>query len=142
MSNYTRDPPKEVSLPLRLPLVGIPNQRDSSPDKDSRLINGYVEVGQDEVLRIVKRPGLTLLYTLDGYGAGLFEDYSFFYVASGGEWLGKIYQDGTFLTNIGSHVDNYPDPPCSLLLLQSRPNRAGGHNCNLPRSGQHLDLQQ
>ncbi len=111
MANYTRDPPKEVSLPLRLPLVGVPNQRAASIDEDSRLVNAYVEFGQDEVLRVVKRPGLTELYALEGYGAGLFENYSFFYVASSGEWLGKVYEDGVLATNLTSHVDDYPDPP-------------------------------
>lgn len=112
MANYTRDPPKEVSLPLRLPLVGVPNQRAASPNEDSRLVNGYVEFGQDEVLRVVKRPGLTVLYTLAGYGAGLFENYSFFYADSGtDEWLGKVYENGVLATNLTSYASEYPDPP-------------------------------
>lgn len=117
MSNYTRDPPKEVQLPLRLPLVGIPNQRAASPSEDSRLVNGYVEFGQDEVLRIVKRPGLTLLYTLSGYGAGLFEDYSFFYTAVEGGWSGKVYQDDTFEVTIGSYTASTATPPVRFFYF-------------------------
>lgn len=58
MPNYTREPAKEVSLPPRLPLIGLVNQRAGSPEVDSRLVNGYVEVGEDGQVRVVKRPGL------------------------------------------------------------------------------------
>jgi hypothetical protein len=71
MPNYTREVPKEVSLPIRLPLLGLPNQRAGSADEDSRLINGYVEMGQDEVLRVVKRPGLSIALDLGASYAGL-----------------------------------------------------------------------
>ncbi len=71
MPNYTREAPKEVSLPVRLPLLGLPNQRAGSANEDSRLINGYVEIGQDEVLRVVKRPGLSVALELPGAYGGL-----------------------------------------------------------------------
>jgi len=95
LANYTRDPPKEVSLPLRLPLVGLPNQRAASPSEDSRLVNGYVEFGQDEVIRVVKRPGLTELYDNGGYGAGMYKQYSIFYDEFISAWRALIYEDGT-----------------------------------------------
>ena len=50
MPNYTREPAKEVQLPVRLPLVGLQNQRAVDPTLDSRLINGYIEVGADQIL--------------------------------------------------------------------------------------------
>lgn len=117
MANYTRDPPKEVSLPLRLPLVGVPNQRLADQDKDSRLINGYIEFGADETLRVVKRPGLTELYDNGGYGAGLFEDYSFFYTAIEGGWQGKVYQDDTELATIGSYSASTATPPTRFFYF-------------------------
>lgn len=117
MANYTRDPPKEVSLPLRLPLVGVPNQRAASVNEDSRLINGYVEFGQDEVLRVVKRPGLTLLYTLDGYGAGMFENYSFFYTAVEGGWQGDVYEDEAAAVTIGSYTASTATPPTRFFYF-------------------------
>ena len=70
MANYTRDTPKEVQLPVRLPLVGVLNQRSDSGGIDSRLINGYVEKGQDGEIRVTKRPGLSVAYTSTGVGYG------------------------------------------------------------------------
>jgi len=104
MPDYTRDQPKELALPPRLPLIGIPNQRGASAARDSRLVNGYVEFGQDEVLRIVKRPGLTVKYTLDGYGAGLFGNYSVFYEqTSESIATGRLCFDGTSTVTIDTH---------------------------------------
>jgi hypothetical protein len=111
LSNYTRDPPKELSLPLRLPLVGIPNQRATAAEKDSRLVNAYVEFGQDEVLRIIKRPGLTVLNNNGGYGGGLYQDFSVFYTAVEGGWQSKIYQGSTFVVSIGSYTASTATPP-------------------------------
>ena len=67
MANYTRDTPKEVQLPVRLPLVGVLNQRSDSGGIDSRLINGYVEKGQDGEIRVTKRQGYSLF---PGIGPG------------------------------------------------------------------------
>ena len=104
MVDYTREQPKELTLPPRLPLVGLPNQRAGSTLQDSRLVNAYVELGQDDVIRVVKRPGLTVLHTMSGYGAGLFGEYSIFYQA--GEFplvTSRLYQNGTQV----STVDGY-----------------------------------
>lgn len=104
MPDYTREQPKELTLPPRLPLIGIPNQRGADAARDSRLRNGYVEFGQDEVLRIIKRPGLTLKYTLDGDGAGLFENWSVFYNQVGeSSMVATLHYDG----GSGTTLDTY-----------------------------------
>lgn len=105
MPDYTRDAPKELTLPPRLPLVGVPNQRGTATSTDSRLVNGYIEMGEDGVLRVVKRPGITLLYTLSGEGAGMLENYSVFYINSGGNYIGKLYYDST----LNDTFDSYPN---------------------------------
>lgn len=109
MPNYTRDQPKELTLPPRLPLIGIPNQRGAEAGRDSRLVNGYVEFGQDEVLRIVKRPGLVERYTMAGYGAGMFENYSIFYEQTSESTVtGSLYFDAGLVNTIGSYSVTEP----------------------------------
>lgn len=104
MADYTREQPKELTLPPRLPLIGIPNQRGADASRDSRLVNGYVEFGQDEVLRIVKRPGLTVKYTKAGYGAGMHNNYSAFYEqTSESTFTGSLYYDNNLLNTIGTY---------------------------------------
>jgi hypothetical protein len=71
MPDYTREQPKEVSLPPRLPLIGLVNQRAGSPDVDSRLVNGYVEIGEDGQVRVVKRPGFGVALNIGAAWAGL-----------------------------------------------------------------------
>jgi len=97
--------------------VGLPNQRAASADEDSRLVNAYVEVGQDEVVRVVKRPGLVELYDNGGYGAGLFEDYSFFFTAVEGGWEGKVYQNGTLLGTMASYSASTATPPTRFFYF-------------------------
>jgi hypothetical protein len=102
LSNYTRDPPKELDLPTRLVLLGIQNQRAESPNDDSRLINGYVEKTEDGVIRVVKRPGLSVYQTVavDGsLGLGMFEGLSVFRIINGASWDDKLYL-GTALLGI------------------------------------------
>lgn len=108
MPDYTRDQPKELSLPPRLPLIGIPNQRGASAARDSRLVNGYVEFGQDEVLRIVKRPGLTLKYDLAGYGAGMFGRYSIFYTPGETVDTATLYFDDGSLGTVETYAITEP----------------------------------
>ena len=87
-----------VALPKRLPLVISPENRAASTDKDSRLINGYMEKMQDESYQLYGRPGLLQDTQPSGgaaTGAGVFN------------WLGDIYSVfGTTLykntTNIGT----------------------------------------
>lgn len=89
MANYTRDTPKEVQLPVRLPLVGVLNQRSDSGGIDSRLINGYVEKGQDGEIRVTKRQGYSLYDTFSGNGSGLLQTTSALYSVFGT----SLYQD-------------------------------------------------
>lgn len=99
MPNYTREPAKEVQLPPRLPLLGVQNQRAGSPEIDSRLVNGYVEFGADEVLRIIKRPGLAVKYELpERTGLGTWERLSLFYRTSANPNPDTyLYSDSTLL---------------------------------------------
>ena len=70
-----------VALPKRIPMVLQPENRDETTDKDSRLINGYVEKDKNTgEYRLYKRPGL-LEYASVGAAAGL-GVYN---------WLGDIY---------------------------------------------------
>lgn len=102
---YPRQQPKEVQLPARLPLVGALNQRLYNPATDSRLINGYVEVGEDDVLRVVKRPGLFLKYEFSGFGSGMAGPLSFFYDPVEGGYSGKLHLDGGAATTFASYAD-------------------------------------
>lgn len=124
MPDYTRDSPKQLELPPRLPLIGLPNQRGADPATDSRLVNGYVEMGEDGVLRIVKRPGLAVKYTLSGYGAGMFENYSVFYTAGGVVDTGTLYYDSTSQVVI----DTYPvaEPDGRFFSFARAPGPASG----------------
>ena len=118
MANYTRDPPKEVSLPLRLPLIGVPNQRGASNDTDSRLINGYAEFGQDEVLRIAKRPGVSLFYDRGaGRGAGMFDVYDIIYVWTGAAWRADIYLLDTFQVSVETVAGIEAVPPARFFYF-------------------------
>lgn len=72
--NYPRQPAKELSLPTRLPLVAPLAQRGTrilADGQDSRLINAYVEIGEDGEPNVVKRPGLAVWATRTGKTVGL-----------------------------------------------------------------------
>ena len=69
------DPP----MSIRLPLLGLPNNRAETPDKDSRIINAYVDKGDDGELYICKRPGLDESYSIGGAGRGCYM------------WKGDVY---------------------------------------------------
>lgn len=118
MVNYTNAPAKEVQLPARLPLIGIPNQRASSPGDDSRLINGYVEMGEDGELRVAKRPGLALRHTLAGYGAGMLGNTSIFYVAVEGGYSGRFYYDSTLVGTVAPYAE-VTAPPSRWFSLHT-----------------------
>ena len=108
MPDYSREQPKQLDLPPRLPLVGLPNQRSSSTGEDSRLVNAYVEFGQDDVIRVVKRPGLSLKYNLDGYGAGLFKENSVFYTTGGGGVTATLYYNSTAVATLETYALTEP----------------------------------
>jgi len=57
-----------VAVPMRLPLVAGPENRDNSTGKDARLINCYVEVGHNEATHVYRRPGM-LTWGLPAAGA-------------------------------------------------------------------------
>lgn len=71
--------------PTRLPLVVYPENRDSTTNKDARLVNGFVEKTGENTLHIFKRPAL-----LDGglvsaaVGRGIFYWNSNIYTIFGG----------------------------------------------------------
>lgn len=73
-------PELTADQPQRLPLVIDPENRDYTTNKDSKLINGYMEksptTGQ---YRLFKRGGLLTSTTLSGNGYGVYN------------WLGDIY---------------------------------------------------
>ena len=129
--NYTRQPAKEVQLPARLPLVGLPNQRLADPATDSRLINGYIELGDDGVIRTVKRPGLALTYDVGiAYGAGLhtaFDSvFAIFYVPIEGGFTGKLYRDGVFVTNLDTYPASTTIPPTRYYSMEFVPHLNDG----------------
>lgn len=101
MPDYTREQPKEVSLPPRLPLVGIIDERPGELGRDGKLVNGYIERTDDGELHIVKRPGLSLRYVFgEGhYGAGMFENYFFFQIAVDGGTTFKFYNTETLISS-------------------------------------------
>lgn len=47
-----------VALPTRLPLVIMPENRDTSTDKDSKLVNGFMEKAGEDQYQLYSRPGL------------------------------------------------------------------------------------
>lgn len=53
MSQY-----QTVAIPTRFPLVIDPQNRDGSTAKDSKLVNCYLEVEDEETVNIYKRPGM------------------------------------------------------------------------------------
>lgn len=59
--------------PIRIPLAGLPGNRNTSTSKDRYLKNCYPETEQDGTSRVVKRPGLNSYksYT-SGVGRGIF----------------------------------------------------------------------
>ena len=66
--------------PKRIPLVVVTSNRDSSTEKDARLLNGYVEKAQDGKVHVYKRPGYVAYSSVAaGTGRGIFY------------WQGAIY---------------------------------------------------
>lgn len=80
--------------PKRLPLVVMPDNRDTTTNKDARLVNGYVEKDDLGQYQIYKRPGLAAHTTLaGGAGRGLYT------------WQGNIYAiSGTTLYKNGASI--------------------------------------
>ena len=77
----------------RVPLIVKPANRFESTSFDSKLVNGFVEDGQDGAYYVYKRPGLSVFRTLSGAGAGTYN------------WMGDIYAVfGTTLYKNGTNV--------------------------------------
>lgn len=77
-----RDPPKELSLPTRLPLLAVLDNRAHSGDLDARIVNGFVERTPSGSIRVIKRPGMARVSqntTAGAIGAGLVEGYACWY---------------------------------------------------------------
>ena len=53
----------QAQNPVRLRAAHTLGNRDSTTDKDGRILNGYAEV-DGKIVRAVKRPGLTSRYAL------------------------------------------------------------------------------
>lgn len=70
-----------VGIPKRLPLVAMLANRDTSPDKDSRMVNCYGEKTPEGGYRVYKRPGLLEIASLSetGTGRGMYN------------WRGDVY---------------------------------------------------
>lgn len=83
---------ESVTIPPRLPLVVLTGNRSDNFDKDSRLVNCYMEVNQQEEIWVIKRPGLVeadAVSTDGSAGRGVYL------------WRGDVYSifAGTFFRN-------------------------------------------
>lgn len=71
---------QSVAVPTRLPIAPQPQNRDDDTNKDSKLVNGYLESGgQKGDYHLYKRPGLLVHTTKSGTGLGIYN------------WRGDIY---------------------------------------------------
>jgi len=71
-----------VQIPKRLPLTITPENRATSTDKDSRLVNCFLEKQKDDTYQLYRRPGLAESSQPSG---GAANGYGVF------NWLGNIY---------------------------------------------------
>ena len=71
-----------VDIPKRLPLVISPENRNTTPDKDAKLVNGYMERAGDGTYWLYKRMGLGNTSQPPG---GAANGYGVF------NWLGDVY---------------------------------------------------
>lgn len=83
-----------VSMPPRIPLTVTTNNRGDSTNKDSRLVNCFIEVNKDtQELSIFKRPGLLKasnpVVNLKGLGVYFWNSHVY------SIWDTVIYEDGT-----------------------------------------------
>lgn len=101
MADFAREQPKEVSLPPRLPLVGVIDERPGETGRDGKLVNAYVERTEDGELHIIKRPGLELRYAFgsDRFGAGMFGNFFFFQGNDGAGSKFYLYNTETLLSS-------------------------------------------
>jgi len=85
-----------VDRPARLPLVIGPSNRDTSANKDARLVNCFVEHTEDDEYYIFKRPGLLANTTKSGNGLGAYNWRNDIYAIFGTD----IYKNGVSIGTI------------------------------------------
>ncbi len=129
MPDYTREQPKEVSLPPRLPLVGVIDERPGELDRDSKLVNGYLERTDDGELHIIKRPGLELRYVFgnDRLGAGMFGNLLFFQGSDGAGSKFYLYNIETLVSSTLAPSVEAPSPGRLTYFASSLTNAGPGY---------------
>lgn len=85
-----------VAVPKRLPLVLAPENRDDSTSKDAKIVNAYMEKGDDGEYHLYKRPGLSTYQTKTGNGYGVFNWQGNLYNVTGT----TLYKNGTSLGTV------------------------------------------
>lgn len=68
---------------IRLPLATSFLNRKATLDKDSKIVNGYIEKYTEDHTAVVKRPGLSFYQAGTGCGQGFFTHDGVLYIASG-----------------------------------------------------------
>lgn len=108
MADYLRGQKRELELPLRLSLVAPPAQRGTALTNDSRLVNGYADLTEDNELHVVKRPGFTLAYTLSGgtgfRASGAYDVYHFWTSDTFPGVTGRLYVGTTLISTLHSEL--------------------------------------
>jgi hypothetical protein len=108
MADYLRGQKRELELPLRLSLVAPPAQRGTALTNDSRLVNGYADLTEDNELHVVKRPGFTLAYTLTGganlTASGAYDIYHFWTQNLFPGSAGLMYRSNTLVATLYSEA--------------------------------------
>jgi hypothetical protein len=97
--------------PQRLPLVVTPENRSTTPTKDARLQNGFIEKSQLGEYWVYKRPGLEVYSTLAGAGQGVYNWNNLIYSVFGNTFYETLTSKGavdgtgfvyTFSSTLGS----------------------------------------
>lgn len=102
---YTKDPTLSTQQTKRFNFVGSNEGRDSSPNKDQRYVNFYIEKTLDvnksnPTWWLKKRPGLAALYDIGA--AGIPRGIFFWNGTVMSVYDNNIFYDGTFLSVIGT----------------------------------------
>jgi hypothetical protein len=97
-----------VDKPHRLPLVAMPLNRGSTPDKDGRLVNCYVEKNEMGDHWIYKRAGLLADTALSGAGQGTFNWNGDIYAIFGA----SLYKNGVSVGTVDATGGKYHFSSC------------------------------
>lgn len=89
-----------VGIPKRLPLAAQPANRDDTTDKDSRLVNCYLEKTPEGEIQLYKRAGLSesALLSKTGVGRGMYNWRGSVYQVTGG----TLYKDGVSIGSVNN----------------------------------------